>query len=63
LWIVGANGQPEAVQVRLGASDGNFTEILAGPLQAGRDVIVGGGTRAPSAGVAPSTGPFGPRMF
>lgn len=63
LWVVGANGQPEAVQVRLGASDGNFTEILAGPLQAGRDVIVGGGTRAPSAGVAPSTGPFGPRMF
>jgi HlyD family secretion protein len=63
LWVVGANGQPEAVPVRLGASDGNFTEILAGPLQAGREVIVGGGARAPGAGVAPSAGPFGPRMF
>ncbi|MFM7344592.1 MAG: efflux RND transporter periplasmic adaptor subunit [Tagaea sp.] len=63
VWVVGANGEPEAVPVRLGASDGNFTEILAGPLQAGREVIVGGGTRPAPPGVAPSAGPFGPRMF
>jgi HlyD family secretion protein len=63
VWVVGANGQPEAVPVRLGASDGNFTEILAGPLQAGREVIVGGGPRTAAPGVAPSAGPFGPRMF
>ncbi|MCA3247500.1 MAG: efflux RND transporter periplasmic adaptor subunit [Azospirillum sp.] len=62
LWVVGANGEPEAVPVRLGASDGNFTEILAGAVEAGREVIVGGGPR-PGASVAPSTGPFGPRMF
>jgi HlyD family secretion protein len=61
VWVVGADGQPEAIQVRLGASDGNFTEVLAGPLEAGREVIVGGGTRG-AAGTT-SSGPFGARLF
>jgi HlyD family secretion protein len=62
VWIVGANGQAESVPVRLGASDGNFTEILSGNLQPGSEIIVGGGPRA-GASAPPPGGPFGPRLF
>jgi HlyD family secretion protein len=37
-----ADGKPKAVPVRVGASDGAFTEIQ-GPLKAGDEVIIGGG--------------------
>jgi HlyD family secretion protein len=62
LWVLGADGKPEAVPVRLGASDGNFTEVSGPGLAAGREVIVGGGPRAGAAGGA-SGGPFGFRLF
>ncbi|MDO8296989.1 MAG: efflux RND transporter periplasmic adaptor subunit [Caulobacter sp.] len=38
-------GKPTAVPVRVGASDGSFTQIV-GPLKAGDQVIVGGGPKA-----------------
>ncbi|MCX8016513.1 MAG: efflux RND transporter periplasmic adaptor subunit [Rhodocyclaceae bacterium] len=59
LWVVGADGKPQAIEVRTGITDGNMTEILAGEIEAGREVIVGinasGGEKAKPA--AP------PRMF
>lgn len=62
LYVVGANGKPEAVPVRLGVSDGGVTEIISG-LDAGREVIIGGGPRPSETGAAPATPPrSGPRF-
>jgi HlyD family secretion protein len=41
VWRVDARGLPEAVTVRLGLSDGRFTELVAGALQPGDALIVG----------------------
>src|SRR6185295_6692583 len=56
VWIVGADGQPQPLPVRLGIGDGTVTEIVAGDLKAGQEVIVGGGAKAGG-----PTGP-GPRL-
>jgi HlyD family secretion protein len=40
VWVLEA-GRPKAVDVRLGLSDGLSTEIIAGPLAEGAEVIVG----------------------
>lgn len=65
VYVLGADGQPQAMSVRLGLSDGTFTELLLGPedkgLAEGTPVIVGtmqadGST---AAGQRPSGG--GPR--
>ncbi len=51
VFIIGAEGRPEAVSIRLGPSDGSYTEMLAaGRLSEGTDVIVGGTVRAADAG-------------
>lgn len=41
IWRVGAGGEPEAVTIQTGISDGSWTEIIEGPLQEGDPVIVG----------------------
>jgi HlyD family secretion protein len=38
LWLL-RDGQPVAMAVTVGATDGRVTEILAGDLQAGAEVI------------------------
>jgi HlyD family secretion protein len=43
IWILGPDGQPKAVDVRTGLTDGTSTEILQGPLKEGDEVIVGTG--------------------
>jgi HlyD family secretion protein len=42
VFVLDGEGEPQAVAVRLGASDGSFTEALSG-LDEGREAIVGGG--------------------
>ncbi|MEK7362634.1 MAG: efflux RND transporter periplasmic adaptor subunit [candidate division NC10 bacterium] len=55
-WVVGADGKPQAVNLQLGISDGNFTEVLDGALAEGQEVIVGSTER-------PATAPAGaPRL-
>jgi HlyD family secretion protein len=49
VWMVGGNGKPVPVRVKLGISDGSFVEVLSGGLQAGQEVIVGSSEPAPSA--------------
>ena len=44
IFIVGKDGQPQGVTVRIGATDGASTEVVAG-LNADAEVIVGGGSR------------------
>lgn len=57
VYVLGPDGQPRAVAVRLGISDGSMTEVLGGELSAGQEVVTatagaapapaGGGNRAP----------------
>ncbi|MDP1631510.1 MAG: efflux RND transporter periplasmic adaptor subunit [Caulobacter sp.] len=49
------DGKPTAVPVRVGASDGSFTQVV-GALKAGDQVIIGGGPKAP---VQARGGPMG----
>ncbi|MET0279243.1 MAG: hypothetical protein ABW198_13015, partial [Pseudorhodoplanes sp.] len=57
VFIVGPDGKPLGVTVRIGASDGGMTEVASG-LDAGAEVIVGGSPR----GIAASIAQRGPRF-
>ena len=61
VWIPGPDGQPKAVEVRTGLTDGTSTEIAEGPLKEGDQVILGLGDSAGAQKKA--AGPTGPRMF
>ena len=51
VWVLGPDGAPRPVQVRIGISDGRATEIVGGELSEGDLVITGmGGEAAPAAG-------------
>ncbi|MFZ5690628.1 MAG: efflux RND transporter periplasmic adaptor subunit [Pseudomonadota bacterium] len=54
VFIVGRDGKPQGVTISTGVTDGGSTEVIAG-LDAGAEVIVGGGTPAGAA-------PRGPRF-
>jgi HlyD family secretion protein len=45
VYVLGADGRPEPVSIRIGVSDGGQTEIVGSALEAGREVIIGGGPR------------------
>lgn len=55
LFVPGRGSTPQGVTVRVGATDGVMTEILSG-LEAGRDVIVGGGPRSSATNRRPRFG-------
>ncbi|MBI4400858.1 MAG: hypothetical protein HY581_04415, partial [Nitrospirae bacterium] len=40
-WMLGGEGQPQAVPVKAGIADQQFTEVLEGQVQEGDRVIVG----------------------
>jgi HlyD family secretion protein len=41
IWVPDAQNRPKAVAVRLGMTDGTYTEVVSGDLQEGSQVIVG----------------------
>lgn len=59
VWVLGADGQPKAISVRLGITDGTATEIASGDLAEAIQVIVGAGNTPKAAAATPT----GPRMF
>ncbi len=63
LYTLGAAGEPQPVNVRLGVSDGVFTENVAGDLTAADAVVTGGGPRPQAEAPVPPRGPRGPRLF
>ena len=68
VYVLDADGRPQPVAVRLGATDGSFTELVAGDLIENAPVIVGGGPRGTSTppetgNAAPTPRPRGPRLF
>ncbi len=58
--ILGEDGQPRAIDVRLGVTDGAVTEIVGGDLQPGVNLITGGG---PLRSTAPAVSPRSQRLF
>jgi HlyD family secretion protein len=60
LWMRAPDGQPVAVDVRTGLTDGTSTEILEGPLKEGDEIIVGA-AEPPGAAKKPATPGF--RLF
>ena len=61
VWVVGADGKPQAFQVRLGLTDGSTTELLGGDLKEGQEVLVGLVT-APGKSAAAAAAQRGPRL-
>jgi HlyD family secretion protein len=61
VWVLDENGQPKAVDVRTGLSDGTGTEIAEGALKEGAEVILGAADTSAAAKKAAT--PPGPRMF
>lgn len=51
VWVPGDNREPRPVKVRIGRSDADVTELIAGPLQIGQEVIVGTATSAREPGL------------
>lgn len=65
VYILDGNGQPKPVAVRLGPSDGAFTQIVpAAEIAENTQVVVGGGPRgAEPAAANRGPAPRGPRLF
>jgi HlyD family secretion protein len=66
IYQPGPDNNPQAVAVRLGVTDGNFTEILRGNVQEGAAIIIGGartGSAADANGSERNPRPRPPRMF
>ena len=60
VWIIGEDGSPKAINVRLGLTDGSMTEVVSGDMKEGNEVIVGLQT---AAGANKPAGAPGPRLF
>ena len=58
VWVLNAQGQPEARTVVVGITDGSTTEVISGDLKPGDAVIVGDSAQAPGATSTPQRGGF-----
>jgi HlyD family secretion protein len=66
VYRVGPDGAPQPVPVRLGVTDGSYTEVLRGNLPEGAAIIVGGGARGAAGdanAAASGSRPRPPRLF
>ncbi|KRE16293.1 hypothetical protein ASE66_11150 [Bosea sp. Root483D1] len=65
VYVLDGEGQPKPVAIRLGPSDGAFTQILpAAGIAEGIEVVIGGGPRnAEAAPASRGPAPRGPRLF
>lgn len=59
VWIIGPDGTPTAIDIRLGLTDGSMTEIVSGDIKEGSEIIVSQQT----ANISKSSGMPGPRLF
>ncbi|HZT31082.1 MAG TPA: efflux RND transporter periplasmic adaptor subunit [Bryobacteraceae bacterium] len=56
VWVLAPNGKLRAVPVKLGLSDGTFTEVTSGNLQPGDRVVVAAFSKKDQTAAAPFTG-------
>jgi HlyD family secretion protein len=61
VYVLDQNGKPQAVKVKLGISDGNFTAVDSSDLKVGEQVIIGNLFKAQSGSSAAPRTP-GPRF-
>ena len=63
MWLLGANGQPEPVEVETGLSDGSVTEIKGDAALEGREAVLGVMPAMPKGapGAGGSSNPFMPK--
>lgn len=61
IWVIDQNGQPKAVRVKLGITDGAYTALESGDLEAGERVITGVANPAASKQTSPMSAGRGPR--
>lgn len=59
VWVLGADGNPAAVNLRLGVSDGKFTEVLQGEVREGAQIIL---NKLEAPGDKPAKSLFGRRF-
>lgn len=59
VWLLDADGKPKSVALRLGVTDGSFTEVLGSELKAGDEVLIGTATGAAAAAKGSNTPRFG----
>lgn len=57
VWVPADGGTPKAIPIRLGLTDGTFTEIVAGDVQEGMQVIVGVATEGATTSRKGAKGP------
>jgi len=57
IFVVDPDGKPRAVTVTLGISDGSATEVLAGDVQEGQQVVIGMAGGAPRSGAGAGGAP------
>jgi HlyD family secretion protein len=56
VWVLGGDGRPQSVAVRVGIGDGSFTEIVSGEIRAGQEVIIGHSSKAGATAAGPRWG-------
>jgi HlyD family secretion protein len=61
LWVLGDDGNPKSISVRLGLTDGSMTEVISGEIKEGSEIIVG--LQSANTAAKPATGAPGPRLF
>jgi len=62
VYGLNSGGQPQAISLKTGISDGSFTEVLSGELQEGQALIVGL-AQANASNNNNNTSPRAPRMM
>jgi len=60
IWVFGDDKRPRPVTVKLGITDGSFSEVVEGDLREGQELIIGLGSKEGSA-TGGQTQPFGQR--
>jgi HlyD family secretion protein len=60
IWVLGEHKTPQPVAVKLGVTDGSFSELVEGDLKEGQEVLIGVVSKEGSATGAPAQ-PFGQR--
>lgn len=63
VYVLDEAGQPKAMPVMLGPTDGAFTELLGGEVKDGAQVVTGGGPRLTTAPEPSAPRARGPRLF
>jgi HlyD family secretion protein len=56
VYVPGTDGKPRALAIMVGLTDGAYSEVVSGEIQAGQDVLVGAPSATPGR-AAPASGP------